>query len=286
MADLHDCLVDASKNGYMFTECDWHALLDSIQGVEKQLRQPAWKTELEHDFSGTLAARTAVKSDSLSSSLTRSRTSDGHSPQYNPDHIVDRVVFKVVLPHNQNTLEKIASLFSNTATMDLDLQKLHQNLGQSKDPEILTELKRLEVVLDRLYSRYTSSIARNDEFDASMYRAVVVDCHDIYTRLHPANISHPTISTWTQKFAPNSPTYWILLRASALYELINPKNYKFPFLIAGGDLCTLKAYSGDESPHVVVHPQWTNMKPRKLKRRTRDNAADSDAARNDGLNVL
>lgn len=278
LVDIHDLLVDYTKNGYEFDEQDFEEFKRTCVKLPMYIPKPKHEEAREKD-----------RDEQKRAGRKKATRSTKKAPEYNHENILDRLYFETIDPHTRATLDTLHAHFARTVRIpDPDLEATflaEQDQGQH-DPEIAAELATLTTSLralrrtwgDKLHGRsHQYALAPSlwdgdDAFDdPDTYNAAVDECFSRYNALAPANAAgSPVIRRWgMDNLVPGAPTYWELLKASALYHVWHNRGKEtrpstFVFHMAGKALCWLKACcSGSARP--IVQPMWANMRPRKVK---------------------
>ncbi|KAH7044593.1 RNA dependent RNA polymerase-domain-containing protein [Macrophomina phaseolina] len=305
LADLHDLLVDYSKNGYEFDKDDFDSF-KRMHGLPLTLRRPKYETARENDCEAT---KTKARSYPISNTI------------YSRKSILDRLYFETIEPHTRKTLTALEDVLKrSTSTPDPDLEApyLAELAEANDDPEIADELSSLRGRLQQLIRLWNEKIHTRSRHavmasaslldaldDPDTYNAAVDACYRAFCALMPVNAAaSPVIRRWHREEVNHGPcTYWELLRASALYHVwmgaglkggkgggpagndSTPKKRKstFAFNMAGMELCWIKAARTGCRP--MVHDIWTSMKPRsnKKKRKRKEERCAEEAGRSSGV---
>jgi hypothetical protein len=262
IADLHDYLIDATKNGYRFDYQDFTNLIASSPLIRnKKPPTPAYKLGMNVGF------------DTMSNAHRWSPTnSSTERPQsYNPNHVVDHLFFRIVEPHLHATINVLKEGIKEHGTHwdeDLQFPYLQEHMESETDHTIRAELRRLKQSLENIYLHWARNF-RNDKPDeqypskSDIFNTVLGDCYNKFTQLQPQNLEHPIISRWTRERIGKGPSRWSLIKASALFIIFHEKP-AFTFGIAGKELAYIKAHSKIGS-RMVVESLWAQMKPRPIK---------------------
>ncbi|KAF2222551.1 RNA dependent RNA polymerase-domain-containing protein [Elsinoe ampelina] len=284
LADVHDLIIDATKNGYDFGEADFKDLMKSIP-VPMKLDTPAYQEAMED-------------------SIVRPRVS--MNLKVNEKSILDVLVIRHILPQIHTFLHQVR-------------EKLHIVSGEAKsaklgtpDPDLLRPwedfkmMSKTNKVAKHNATRLLDSIHAvskewGQRFGApddtpladGQYRNAVSACWPMYTAIMPvaslpstgalttrdadsaASTESPDLSTMEgmlfhyliHRDAPHTPTRWELIRASALYHYkLGGKSAKLAFAMGGKELGYLKAMSRGQNWRVITKEAHAVMKPRTTKR--------------------
>ncbi|OJD30191.1 rna-directed rna polymerase 2 [Diplodia corticola] len=107
LADLHDLLIDATKNGYKFGEAEFRAFRAKFN-IPKDLPKPEHEKAREQD-------RDETKGDT-------NRKAKRKPPRPPPSYpnILDTLYFDTIVPHTRQTLDALEQHFATAATDDDD----------------------------------------------------------------------------------------------------------------------------------------------------------------------
>ncbi|KAL9055752.1 MAG: hypothetical protein Q9162_003388 [Coniocarpon cinnabarinum] len=259
LADMHDLLVDSSKNGYTFTELAWTNW--KMQNTRfRGIRKPMY--DLAHDMP---------------------HEDDAHLKAKNPTSqrdIIDHLVFDVARAEASTMLKHLDKFaLAGVSTMDAEVSRLKQAVVEqfSDIEEVSQMLNNLQGQLSHqshFYEpwRQAVSIANkmdNDPFSTEEARAknwasARQECRKRFRDIAPTHPHHPIARAWLIKPSANAPCMWELVKSSALFHQWHHRP-AFVFAMAGEALCRIKADSirGTES---VITPvlQRTKIRKRKL----------------------
>ncbi|TKA78185.1 hypothetical protein B0A49_01311 [Cryomyces minteri] len=269
LADLHDHLVDSSKNGYTFDHEAWQKYITSSSDIGiKNPKKPAYKVDFD-SISGSTKLESVRKLE---------MKPGAKRPKYNPNHIIDHLVFEIIEPHIKETLEQVKASFTELNTWDSAFAKnVYTRELTSSDRVIRDELETLVENLKKI----------GETRGTSDYNDHIAECHTQYVNLSPVHTSHPVISRWLVPTAAHAPTTWSLIKAAALFTKHHTR-YNFVFDLAGRELCYLKAHSVLQT-RSVVEPMYSVMKFRRAKRLLVDEEvpieSDNDEIGEDGKRV-
>ncbi|KAF2843536.1 hypothetical protein M501DRAFT_924191 [Patellaria atrata CBS 101060] len=251
LADIHDLLVDSSKNGYTFEESKWREFVNNCEDIViKAPKEPAYKSAVQWN---------AQRHSSGPGSMNN---------QYKKDHIIDQIYFEHVLPKCDEILKDIGIVFENTVESDADLESLYLEENLHADQAINAELAELVKALKDLHAFYVNLVRPRHNFNGSeverdSYASSIQKCFEKYENISPSRTDDRVIRSWLRKRSKGSFTYWSLLKASALWSK-RKENQRFVLSIAGRELAQLKAES-DDNFRTVIGAMYANMKPRKFK---------------------
>lgn len=276
LADLHDHLVDSTKNGYDYGDKAYHDYIQNCSDISiKDPPVPAYKASIKEGFE--------IKASSKAPAGRFTSVRVEKPKRYNPRHIVDRLYFEIIVPHIEHTLSLIGDdLRRSAGSWDAALQNPYLFEKKNGDADVVAELQRVLQAQERLYSLWCRLLKNKGDIvdDPEVYNACVEECYELYKDTKPHNLTHPVIVRWDMEPYGGAVTQWSLIKASALYTKFHEK-HAFTFALAGRELSYLKATSVSKS-RIIVHQMWANMKPRKLKRAiTEDRAEPADISEED-----
>ncbi|KAF1981498.1 hypothetical protein K402DRAFT_364650 [Aulographum hederae CBS 113979] len=279
IADIHDLLVDAPKNGYFYDEAAFTRYVRGNKEImPKKPGKPFWKQALEEASKGS-SKRTDVIANKKK-----------HIWAYKQTNVIDRLFFEDIRPHNVKTQEMLESVLDQLPHPDIDLIHLYDREMELGDPAIRQELKdltrengHLEVI-----NRRWNQLAKRDgeNHDPKLFIETLDACYRMYTELEPLDSSHPIISRWMRPDVPGAPSTWELIKASALYWKYNKvkpmyrssdktlsksvHKYNFIFFVAGRELAYIKVHSqskyagwGRSTVRTIDPAFYNRMKPKK-----------------------
>lgn len=253
LADIHDLLVDAAKQGYTFIEDDWQAYLDRL-GCNAKLKPPVYKRAME--------ACETVRDHGADVDKARQK-----KYKYNKDNIIDYLYFEVVRTHNDATIRQMQDLLSSTTEADKDLIYPRLQLAALKDPIIDEELRKVQEQILQLYNSWNAGTHKDDKDKGGVeeFAKFVEDLYARFQAIKPGNTEHPTIKSWLLHwFSPNF-CMWDRLRASVLYaRLPQLKAQTFVFQMAGDELAKIKADTSPRTRYIVAEIR-ANMKPKPIR---------------------
>ncbi|KAI9718001.1 MAG: hypothetical protein M1828_006991 [Chrysothrix sp. TS-e1954] len=247
VADIHDLLVDAAKNGYAFSEEQWANFRNTHADLSKKqaqyLQQPAYKLADDVDL---LAKSGAVKFD--------------------PRNLIDHLIFDVARPKAQGIVYAIRTrLLERVKDVESDVQFLYLQIWNSEDPVLKSCIRRLCEDLEPLLNDWNNI---QHKIDGPADRGVVFEqairnIRKNFEDLEPRSefSEHLGIQEWRRRIFKHSSTKWELLKASTLFARYNSKP-NFVFRVAGELVCKLKAESVGTTVSIVPN-MFSNMKYKK-----------------------
>ena len=256
MSDVHDLLVDSSKNGYTLDDADYQRLIQENPHIKKKNPPvPAYRIAMEEN------------------TKRRNISNNSNATKKHPDFskICDYLYFKVLEPHTEETIRKVKDAFAGGTDWDSDLQYPYVTENSSVESVIQSELQMLREKLTELQQMWVArNKKRGDAFVPEVYNDCVEDCYNVYKAIMPTNLTDRVISRWVQS-VPGGRTHWQLLKASALFKLFHGfgQNGTFAFHLAGDDLAYIKA-TASGTARTIKWSMYALLKPRKVKTATRD----------------
>ncbi|KAF4550738.1 RNA dependent RNA polymerase-like protein [Elsinoe fawcettii] len=281
LADVHDLIIDATKNGYDFGESDCTDLMESI-GIPVKLNKPAYEEALD---SGLFKSGREKKI------------------KINGKSVLDILVFNHILPQVQTFRDQVQDMLqlksrqsknSKHESPDPVLLKPWEDLQQMAETSEIAKLnvKHLRDSLWPLSKEWNANFSTSDDkpFSGARYRTLVTTCYDTFMCISPMTTTTPSsdlstsllprtpdLSTPEGMFhhflltrpAEHAPSTWELTRASALYHLrvSGRTKTKFAFTMGGRELGYLKAMSQKREWRVLTKEIHANMKPRTVRRK-------------------
>lgn len=88
---------------------------------------------------------------------------------------------------------------------------------------------------------------------------------EAYTTIQPIHTEDRLVQEWLKRTTPNSPNTWELIKASAFYFDKHSHRLTPAFLVAGKELCYIKAMARSGSK-VVVDDLYATYKPKREKK--------------------
>jgi hypothetical protein len=85
---------------------------------------------------------------------------------------------------------------------------------------------------------------------------------EAYTAVQPI---HTVVQEWLKRTTPDSPNIWELVKASAFYFDKHKHRLTLAFLVAGKELCYIKAMARPGS-NITVEDLYATYKPKKEKK--------------------
>lgn len=257
LADIHDLLVDSSKNGYSFNSTAWSRW--KLQNTRlRRVKEPFF--EQAH----------GIKLDD----------DDKHSVWKNSQDIIDHLVFEIARKQCREMIEDVfRDAYQTTTTWDPDIVKLWATVQDQyrRDPQIIDVFQDLNKKLSKdsfFYDPWRHAAAKmhaldHDAFTTEESKNNIWDwarqeCRKRLREIEPYLPYNEVSRAWRLKTASYATSTWEYIKASALFNEWHEKP-DFVFSMAGEVLCSMKSMSlrGTES---VIAPilQRTKIRKRKL----------------------
>lgn len=256
LADIHDLLVDSSKNGYLLSADDWSNWKNqntSFRAIREPLYEQAPGMRLEDD--------------------------DRRGKWSSSTDITDYLIFDVARAGCRSMIQNDLEKTKMTTNMwDADLGKLWTTVKIELDgvPEVLATLRDLKSKLSKtsyFYEPWQEAISRTkildhdpfatEEMKFSMWKFARQECRKRFQRIKPLFPDHLASKILTLKDAEYATSTWERIKASALFHEFF-EQAPFAFAMAGDTLCDIKARTRPGS-ELTIAPIWQRSKLRKRK---------------------
>jgi hypothetical protein len=262
LADLHDLLIDARKNGYIY----------GLKQYEEYVRRTTKLKKPSIPKQGYEEAVNVGYEDEARSKAVK-------IPE-NLVHILDILHFDLVDVEIKACFHELAKFcnLSHTASIDQYLSQPYENERDKADDVIRQELRELEDAFRNIYNNSwnptlhptTKGLVTNDRTHGGQDRwsAALQRCYPMYKALQPRNLNHPIINRWMERLG-QGPSKWDLIKASTLYAKFpynekTPSKSMFAWNMAGEYFMYIKAH--EEPGMRPIRPiMLANMKPNKHK---------------------
>ncbi|KAI4662225.1 uncharacterized protein J4E79_004514 [Alternaria viburni] len=243
--DMHDLLVDASKQGYVFTQTKFDKYVANLKP-----RQPRYKEEMK---------KCASKGDSAG--VEKIRKADR---RVRSNHIVDYLYFDIVRAHNIETMSRVRSVLSEAIELDDALLYPIDHLAKKGSETIKQEILSLTRKLDDVNCTWNSGW-HGDVSTTERLNAVVNNCYQKFQAIQPEYPDDTDIRPLLDDYLTPGSCMWDTIKASALYaQFKRPEKSSFVLKMAGRELASLKANSSEKS-RAIVSCIRMNMKPKPIK---------------------
>lgn len=237
LCDVHDLLVDASKQGYRLSDVDFNELIRNKLKCGNP-RVPAYKQGMEISAKGK-------DTDEGDKDLVENL-------KYKPSNILDYLYFDILRKHNRKTCRLLTSALPKEQGDDAELQLPFQQLRDTVG--ILgKELQALQTGFESILRIWNSNTGDRSALPPEKFGKLVRSCYTTFQSLAPSptSMSDPAIAPLLCRYlGPTHPTTWEMVRASALYTAY-PKKHSFVWHMAGRELAMLKARANPDTYHIV-----------------------------------
>ncbi|KAF2657604.1 hypothetical protein K491DRAFT_318144 [Lophiostoma macrostomum CBS 122681] len=258
LCDMHDLLVDAPKQGYMFTDRDFN-----IFKREKRLPQNPEDPAYKRAMLACINAKEMGEADLI--------YEKDWSPNF--DNPIDYLYFNVVRKHHVETQLLVAKMLPKEKADDADLQKPYLIECKKDNPAIHKELNKLRSRLELVVREWNRGMQKSG--NADQYNATVDRCYRIFRDHVPDEVQPPEVKVWFDPpYLSRGFTQWEIIRASALYTEY-PQKAALIFHMAGYPLAYLKSPPLHGS-HIVCNSIHSILKPKITRTPTRIEDSDSD----------
>ncbi|KAH7128366.1 RNA dependent RNA polymerase-domain-containing protein [Dendryphion nanum] len=260
--DIHDLLVDAPKQGYIYSDNDFNRYVSKHLRLPVFLPRPAYKKAME-----------ACENAKEMGEAEKARIDDYGFMENN---VLDFLYFKVMREHNRETLRLVSEAFANPELDEPRLQypidRIKNRLGEKPNKAVEDELNRLTQSLTEINMRWNRDMVKGRK--PNQYNTTVENCYREYRNLTPSQRYHPDIKPWLEPYLDEEFSIWDSLKASALYMAF-PRIEKQPFIfhLAGRELCNLKAGRHARS---MVQGIYVNTKPKPVRWPTQIDTGNTD----------
>ncbi|KAM0713591.1 hypothetical protein Q7P37_010553 [Cladosporium fusiforme] len=248
LADLHDLVIDDTKNGYSFDARDWtkfrrdHSNLFLEPSKLKIVQYRKNLEEMKFEVNPGQENRIGFRSVLL------------RHGQRSYSHILDDTLFNVINPRFANYLNDFHCnivVVAEKTNHDRDLEHT-LTLVQNKQPELAkVENKHLKTQLTKAYDKWLLLwVTRKPSPGAQVDLAnSLQECVQFYSNIRPADASNPL---WDIRHGETAPTTWDLYKVGYLAKHHYAKREKssdpasmrnFMFWVARDAVCHLKSSS-------------------------------------------
>lgn len=238
LAGLHDLIIDSAKNGYTLTLSAFNDFVRKKLGIRGPLYKPAYESWMDSTIDSTIGRL-----------------------EPNLKHILDYLLFKIVNPRIEQLTKDCQQKLADAESYDEDLIKPYQDRQAYVDPIIVNVLRRMTSDLAKVNSIGNSAEKMNKE----LYTLQASRVLEAYTAIQPIHTEDRLVQEWLHRTTPNSFNTWELLKASAFYLDKHQFRLTLAFLVAGKELCHIKAMARP-AHRVVVGDLWEIYKPKKEKK--------------------
>lgn len=242
VADLHDMIIDADKNGYVFGMREFTRFRR-----EHKLPLSLPKREYAANLKG------ANQSDEMQKGKTKTKLRDlvSHSPRNKAAYILDDILFNIINPvyrehldwFNKDVLTPAKQVFR-----DLDLEYVlrefeEEALNDREFPiDVRKEIKALKDPLNDVYRKWHRMWDAHHKGSAadSVSLAALPGCVELYNAIQPIN---PSLREWRTKSGSTAPTKWECFKVAVLSREHYSTKKTFMFWVARDVVRYLKPLS-------------------------------------------
>lgn len=246
ICDMHDLLVDASKQGYIYSLADFERTLQTKVMPKPKLGLPIYK-EAMNDCKEMGDVENARKK----------------KYSYNRRNLIDYLYFRVLRAHNIATMKIIQNILSTANEADPELLHPRKRLDNYKDGVVDEELRRVQEEVMKIYNSWRSFFRGNHPKEG--YPRLIDDCYRRFQAILPQNKDHPRIQPLIECHLVPGQCLWDTIRASTLYyKLTQAAAATFVFAMAGRELAELKARNQAQTRTMIAQIK-ANLKPKPIK---------------------
>lgn len=241
IADIHDLLVDSSKNGYTFTSAAWSRQQSLPQYPRKvKIKTPRYKNAEKEKLFGDCSAATS-------------------------GNIIDHLVFNVARSRAREIITEARQSKSHTietrdaSITDVYNDTLRKYAGNHEVQQVLQALRMALNAIDKRYKATNGKVSKvkvnplmESDVTNALWDTARSESRKAYKDLQPTPDTDPLVQGWLCRAGNHAYSYWDLLKASALFSITSSKQDRFVFALAGEEICELKARSERSSESVVV----------------------------------
>lgn len=233
IADLHDLIIDADKNGYLYGSTEFtHFRRKKRLPDENFLRRREYDTNLN-------AAK--LRNETGYSNETKLLTILAKGPRYKTGHILDRVIFEIVNPpfltyleHFQKNVVKIANQTICDPDLEFQLAQLEAKAHRRLPIDLHIEVQALEQSLQEVLQKWKLLWpAKSEEF-----RDALSECIELYNGIKPVEDN----VYWDTPIASAAPNPWDCFKLAVFSR---EHKYKAVFWIARDIVCEVKSLSSN-----------------------------------------
>jgi hypothetical protein len=268
VADLHDLIIDAAKNGYLYGATEFAEFRrDNSLPTDSKLQKREYDVNLN-------AAR--LRGNAEYNDETKLLTVLAKTPRQKSNHILDRVVFEVVNPpflaylrDLQEDVLRPAEQRISDPDLEHILEQLESNAHQRLPIDLDKEMQALKKPLDETLKKWN----RIWKFDRQDRGEPVTQFIDYYNNIQPADKENPF---WFMSIASAAPSPWECFKLAVFAREHYAKKQKAICWAARDTVCKVKAMS--ENGRRNLDRIQVVLKPVRPKEWRRTNASDALSA--------
>lgn len=238
LAGLHDLVIDSAKNGYILTPKAFNDFVRRKLGIKGTLYKPAYESWIDSTIDSTI----------------------GRLPP-NPKHVIDFLLFTIVKPRIEQLNKDCQQRLADAESYDEDLIKPYQDRSTNIDPIIVDVLRRMNADLAKV-NFIGNSV---EKMTKDLYTLQASRVLEAYTAVQPIHTENRVVQEWLTRTTPNSFNTWEVVKASAFYLDKHHFRSTLAFLVAGKELCYIKAMSRPGSRN-VIEDLYATYKPKREKK--------------------
>jgi hypothetical protein len=247
--DMHDLLVDASKQGYVFTQAKFEDYWKNRLRLQQEPKQPVHKIAMKDCAN----AKDATEVEKVRKTDYR----------YRSNRVLDYLYFDIVRAHNMETMKQVKAVFSEAIELDETLLYPSKHLGDKKAESIKKELLSLSKKLDHVYLTWNTGWHKDSTTER--FNTLVDDCYTKFRAIQPDDPNDPFIQPLVEPYLTPETSAWDTIIASALYSKYRwAEKSNFVFMMAGRELARLKSDSFPNT-RAMISVLHANMKPKPIK---------------------
>jgi hypothetical protein len=235
VADLHDLIIDADKNGYLFGPTEFvqfrfdHRLPDDsmLRRREYDVNLNAAKLRGEADYSDDTKLLTILEK----------------RPQHKLNHILDRVVFDVVNPPflaYLRDLQRVVLRPAEKRISDPDLEHILEQLESIPHSRLPINLDKEKQALEKPLQEVLEQWPRIWAAGYEDRKGLLAQCVDDYNNIQPVDKDNPY---WFMAVASSAPNPWDCFKLAVFARRHYTLKKKVIFWIARDTVCKVKALS-------------------------------------------
>jgi hypothetical protein len=235
VADLHDLIIDADKNGYLFGAAEFAQFR-----YDMRLPKDSMLRKREYDVNVNAAK---LRGDADYSDATRLLTILAKRPQHKSDHIMDRVVFDVVNPPflaYLHDLQKDIVRPAEKRVSDPDLEWLLLQFESGAHPKLPIDLDKEMQALEKPLEQTLKKWGRIWSAEHQDRKPLLKQCVDDYNNIQPVDKDN---FYWLMPVAPLAPSPWESFKLAVFARRYYAVKKKPIFWIARDTVCKIKALS-------------------------------------------
>ncbi|KAF1950050.1 hypothetical protein CC80DRAFT_598473 [Byssothecium circinans] len=248
LCDMHDLLVDAPKQGYLFSKADWtHFVRNTLRCGNPKV--PTYKQAMEDcENSKELGDADKIREKKY---------------KYKRENVLDYLYFEIVRTHDVATLKAVQEALPKQISDDPVLQSPYLRLRDHGSAVMKAELTSLVAAIRAIERQWTTSLVAPKELKADQYNKTLNKCFANFRALLPSAATDTDVAPLLNPYLRPEFQIWEYIRASALYTEL-PKRHAFVWHMAGRELVALKCPTVPGAVSVAGNI-FANMKPKPIR---------------------